>query len=409
MQSLDKNTSEKEILVISHVNPFTGLSGQSQRVFNTLMALGCVGFHIKLITMHKALAKPTKLELLLKNCKEIEVEFLEEPRHMKFMALWFKFLPWLGYGKSSNFELPFVFEKRLNKIPAGKGIVLFEYWHLYASAKRLSRIGYTTICDTHNILSGSFKVYLEENRILPNWYRKFLFNSYRKLEFNKALKSFDKLIAINQEEQLIYKKEFPFKEIFYCPMGIDFSCFSKPKSVKSNKLVILYYGGLGNPRNTNEAIAVYEYFVKENTNIDEYRVVGSNPTARLKDFIKVNPRISLTGFVNDLSCVFADVTLAIIPFWGKFGFRSRIIELMYYNIPVLTTSESVWGMGFTSDVDIFLFENYEEMKLKAERLIKNQNLLEDVSKAAKLKIENTYSYATTYELLAKRLFNMNGL
>jgi glycosyltransferase involved in cell wall biosynthesis len=408
MQSLENNYSEKEILVISHVNPFTGLSGQSQRVFNTLMALGYVGFRIKLITMHKALAEPEKFELLLKNCKEIEVEFLEEPKHMKFMALWFKFLPWLGFGKSSNFELPFVFEKRLKKIPPGKGIVLFEYWHLYASARQLSKIGYTTICDTHNILSGSFKEYLDEIRILPNWYRKFLFKSYQKLEFNKALKSFDKLIAINQEEQYIYRNEFPSKEVFYCPMGIDFDSFSKPKSIKSNKLVILYYGGLGNPRNVNEAIAVYEYFVKENPNIDEYRVVGSNPPSHLKDFINVDPRIRLTGFVNDLSDVFADVTLAIIPFWGKFGFRSRIIELMYYHIPVLTTSESVWGMGFTPDEDIFLFGDYKEMKLKAEGLIKNQSLLEDVSRAAKLKIENTYSFASTYELFARKLLNMNS-
>jgi len=408
MQSLEKNNSEKEILVISHVNPFTGLSGQSQRVFNTLMALGYVGFRIKLITMHQALAEPSKFELLLKNCKEIEVEFLEEPKHMKFMALWFKFLPWLGFGKSSNFELPFVFEKRLKKISPGKGIVLFEYWHLYASARQLSNFGYTTICDTHNILSGSFKEYLDEIRILPNWYRKFLFKSYRKLEFNKALKSFDKLIAINQEEQYIYRNEFPSKEVFYCPMGIDFNSFSKPKSVKSNKLVILYYGGLGNPRNVNEAIAVYEYFVKENPDINEYRVVGSNPPSRLKDLIKVDSRISLTGFVNDLSDVFSDVTLAIIPFWGKFGFRSRIIELMYYHIPVLTTSESVWGMGFTPDEDIFLFEDYKVMKLKAEELIKNQNLLKDVSKAAKLKIENTYSFASTYELFARKLLNMNS-
>lgn len=408
MQNLPINPINKEILIVSHVNPFTGLSGQSQRVYNTLIAFGYVGFRIKLITMHKALVEPEKFERLLKNCKEIEVEFLEEPISMKLMALWFKFLPWLGFGKSSNFELPYVFEKRLNKITAGKGIVLFEYWHLHASAKRLSKIGYTTICDTHNILSGSFKEYLEEIRILPNWYRKYLFKSYQKLEFDKALKSFDKLIAINQEEQYIYNEKFPLKEVFYCPMGIDFNNFSKPKSIKGNKLVILYYGGLGNPRNVNEAIAVYEYFVKENPNIDEYRVVGSNPPSRLKDLIKVDPRIIVTGFVNDLSDVFSGITLAIIPFWGKFGFRSRIIELMFYHIPVLTTSESVWGMGFTPDKEIFLFEDYKEMKLKAETLIKNQSLLEDVSRAAKLKIENTYSFASTYELFARKLLYMNS-
>jgi glycosyltransferase involved in cell wall biosynthesis len=158
----------------------------------------------------------------------------------------------------------------------------------------------------------------------------------------------------------------------------------------------------------NEAIAVYEYFVKENPHISEYRVVGSKPPSRLKDLIKVDPRISLTGFVNDLSDVFADVTLSIIPFWGKFGFRSRIIELMYYNVTVLTTPESVWGMGFTQDKDIFLFGDYKEMNLKAGELIMNRSLLDDVSKAAKLKIENTYSFASTYELFARKLLNMNS-
>jgi hypothetical protein len=81
---------------------------------------------------------------------------------------------------------------------------------------------------------------------------------------------------------------------------------------------------------------------------------------------------------------------------------------MYYNVPVLTTPESVWGMGFTQDKDIFLFEDYKEMNLKAGELIMNRSLLDDVSKAAKLKIENTYSFASTYELFARKLLNMNS-
>ena len=82
--------------------------------------------------------------------------------------------------------------------------------------------------------------------------------------------------------------------------------------------------------------------------------------------------MKVPGYVEDLSSILSDVDLAVIPFEGKYGFRSRLIELMYYGIPVLTTEDAIWGMGFTPGIDIFIFHPNENLGDKIMQLLNDE-------------------------------------
>jgi glycosyltransferase involved in cell wall biosynthesis len=134
-----------------------------------------------------------------------------------------------------------------------------------------------------------------------------------------------------------------------------------------------------------------------------YTIVGSSPSAELIQITVKDPRVKVTGFVEHLESVLQGHILAIIPFEGKFGFRSSIIELMFYGSPVLTTEDGVWGMGFQNGIDILLFNTSEQLVHSIEQSIKDPKQLASIALRAQNKVEQEFSFEATYQKLAKEI------
>ena len=395
------------IAIVSHVNPFSSGSGQVQRVYNTLLALALDWNRIIIYTLEAKQSNPERENRIIQLNPGVQIKYLQQSSWLKLLKPVFYFLPYLGFGKPSNWILPFIFKQLVKQDFKQYDCVLFEYWYLYKLAGKIKSPETMVVCDTHNILLGSFKEYIWSKK-LPAFYKKYLVNRYRYLEFNKALKnSFDALIAINKEEEAIYKNQFPGKKILYCPMGVKLPAYFPAKIDKpKGSYTVAYYGGLSNPRNTAAAIQVYTALIKssqfENKNF-AYKIIGSNPPKVLSNLVLSNPAITLTGFVEDLSTVLSDVDLAVIPFEGKFGFRSRIIELMYFGIPVLTSPDAVWGMGFTAGVNIFNYNPGDDIANEIMRLLNDRDNRERVACNAKKYVEQEFTFEATYKNLSKEL------
>ena len=106
----------------------------------------------------------------------------------------------------------------------------------------------------------------------------------------------------------------------------------------------------------------------------------------------------MLGFVEDLSFAFQNIDLAVIPFEGKYGFRSRLIELMHYGIPVLTTNDAVWGMGFEHNLNIIIYK--DDLPFAIKNSLNDYNLRNRVAVNAKKKIEEEFTFETTYQKFA---------
>ena len=157
---------------------------------------------------------------------------------------------------------------------------------------------------------------------------------------------------------------------------------------------ILYYGGLGSERNSNACIQVVDTLKNiKGLNI-KLKIIGSNPPLFLQKYVSGNNHVALQGYVQNLEQEFCDVDLAVIPFEGKYGFRSRLIELIHFGIPILTTKDAVWGMGFTNCKDIILYEN--NLPKSIESALIDYNLRQNVIVNAKKKIEQEFTFEKTY-------------
>jgi glycosyltransferase involved in cell wall biosynthesis len=404
------NKNRLHLLIYSSVNPFAEGSGQIQRVYNSLLALAKEWDTITLITINKNTSKQNRVDEVLGINPSIKTVYLDYPFRLKILSQFFKILPYLGFGKLSNWELPVIFNQYKTNEEEKVDAVLFEYWHLYKLARSYKSKGIPVFCDTHNILLGSYKEYISEKKNLPAFYKNYLIRRYENLEFNIALApSFDVIIAINKEEEKVYKSQFPTKRILYAPMGIKYPVkqYLTNSVATNNTPSFIYYGGLSNRRNVQSAIQVYTSLLEINGLDFTYTIIGSNPSEDLYQIATKDPRVKVTGYVDQLESALQGHTLAIIPFEGKYGFRSRIIELMYYGVPVLTTEDGVWGMGFQSGIDILLFNSSDSLSLKIEQAIKDPEKLVRIALNAQNKVEQEFSFEATYQKLAKEIKQYN--
>jgi len=136
------------------------------------------------------------------------------------------------------------------------------------------------------------------------------------------------------------------------------------------------------------------------------RIAGSGNADFLKPLF--NELVTeVMGFVADLGAATTDVQLAVIPWQGKYGFRSRIIELMALGIPVLTTYDAVWGMGLTNGNQLLLINDFEKEALPVlERLLQDRSELQAMALRARRFVEEVYSYEESYGRLGVKLSSL---
>jgi glycosyltransferase involved in cell wall biosynthesis len=229
---------------------------------------------------------------------------------------------------------------------------------------------------------------------------------YQRQEFKHALPSFDYLVSINKEEDLVLRNEFGEQNILFCPMGIDLGKFTfTARDFAAQKFCCLFYGVLSS-HNNKRALRQLAQVVKQlqaTPQSFKLKIAGSGDSGFLKPLFDESVT-EVMGFVADLGAATTDVQLAVIPWQGKYGFRSRIIELMALGIPVLTTYDSVWGMGLTHGIQLLLVNDFEQEAAELlGRLQNDRRQLEAMAARAREFVEEVYSYENSYQSLGAAL------
>ena len=403
----------KKLLLITHINPFSGHSGQSQRVKYMLQALQHdFDVHV-LFGTYDEKQKTGFIDGIGRSNFKVKASAFTHRRRCwdKIGAVYCEYVVGL---KSSNYFIAKLldYDSLQTQVKvADYDVVFFEYWHAYKTARKINRShpGIATICDTHNILSATYGLYVNAHavkKMFSAWYQK----KYNHIEFKEALPSFSHLIAINLAEYETLLKSFGKEKVWYCPMGVDLSLFADaPAYAPRLPFVVLYYGGLGSLHNQNAAIEVYKNFVQPAVSQGlavQYKIVGSNPPSNFVQHFD-EKIVTIIGFSSRLTDAFAGVSLAIIPWQGKYGFRSRLIELSACGVPIFTASDAVWGMGYEHGKTAFVFDDMDGHAYDSfVSLYDKSDTLARVSQQAKQFVNAQYAYQNTYVAFSQKLKQM---
>lgn len=399
-----------KLLIISHVSPWPGDSGQQLRVRYTL-EVAVRAFQVDFLTIAPVgKRKEVEEQLAASGCQPLVLS--SRLINGSFSKLRFYIgasLFALRTGmKDSNYQIgklelcPARIRSAIG--PRDYDLVLYEYFHAVDSVSVFRNMGVPVILDMHNVLWKSRKERLNEKAAWPAWLKRASLHRYRRGE-ETAWDQFDALIAINRSEQdLIQARLRPAQKLFYAPMGTDLSrwpaCWEPAKPLR-----LAYYGGLASPHNEAAALRCYERvmpLIWQRIPDAELWLVGSNPTERLRRLTS-DPRVKVTGFVAKVQEVLKTMSLVLCPWAGTYGFRSRIVEVMALGVPVVATPAAVDGMELESGRGIILADSDQKMAENGLRLMLSPNELATQSRLARSEMERLYSLESTYGRLMTEL------
>jgi glycosyltransferase involved in cell wall biosynthesis len=404
-------TTKPNLLIVSSVYPFPGFAGQQQRVLNKLKAFN-VEFTTTFVTNAPAASIDEVHRKLLEYCNNAIV----------FPSLYGRSLSTkLGYRlraliynakhglKLSNYiinkvEFPPERLKPLLLTNQYDG-ALFEYWHAVDAVDLFVQNRIPTILDMHDILWKSRTRQLDTMPFMPPWWKKRSIELY-KFHEESAWKDFDALIAINSAEaDYVRNKVSEQIQIFYAPMGVDLTQWPYAWSPVQPPRIV-YYGGLGSVHNQQDALFCAEKIMPiiwAELPDTELWLVGSNPPPLLKALTSKDSRIKVTGYVQDVQDVLKTATLALCPWTGTYGFRSRLIEMMSIGIPIVASSDAVYGMDLDSERGLFLRDNAESMAEMSLHLLNHPLVASEQSRLAHDQVKTKFDFANTYGRLALEL------
>jgi glycosyltransferase involved in cell wall biosynthesis len=399
---------KKRLLVLSHVLPLPGASGQQQRVKNTLIALR----EFFDVTFATVAAPGTQNEIekqLAAFCDKVIClpSLYNQSRFSKLFHLGIGFVKSRAASlKLSNYiigELEFSPARIAARFEKEKyDLVLFEYWHAFQSTDVFRRQNIPCVLDMHNILAQS---YIERGqfRYLPNQWRLRQINRYAAAEI-KAWNYFNAIIAINAEE---YKKVGRAinrqTKIFYAPMGIDLNRWNFAWTPHQNPPRVAYYGGLGSRHNQQSALSCYRKIMPrlwQKFPETQFWIVGGNPPRSIEKLAVRDVRVKVTGYVENPQDILRTMTAVICPWTGIYGFRSRLVEVMAAGVPLVTTSDAVYGMELENERGVLIAEDDAGMSEKLSKLLADHSFAERQSRFARNAVERLYSFEKTYRKLA---------
>ncbi len=286
--------------------------------------------------------------------------------------------------------------------PASFDLVLYEYWHTCGSTQLFQQHQVPCVLDMHDML---WRVVERRLRCwpLPEGVRQRRVQLYRQQE-EVAWQRYDALIAINRSEQSYVQEKIPGKPVFYTPMGIDLARWNY-RWEPAGPPRLAFYGAMSNLGNQNGVRRCVETIlprVWQKRPETEFWIIGGNPPADVQRLTQ-DPRIHVTGFVADVAATLATMTAVLCPWQGQFGFRSRLIEVMATGAPVVASPDAVYGMDLAAGEGLFLADSDDGLATHCLALLNDPGWARQQSLSARRQIEEQFSFAATYGVLARAL------
>jgi glycosyltransferase involved in cell wall biosynthesis len=243
------------------------------------------------------------------------------------------------------------------------------------------------IIDCHDVFQA---LRLQQTGIL----RRMLETSIEKLDYSNA----DLLLAVSESERkyLVYMG-FKKNKIQVIPNGVDTKSF-----VKSNKhselpgkyglegsRIVTFVGNLDylpNREAINALSSVITPRVLEKIRNVRFLVVGKS-----QDKIEL-PRLTFTGFVEDVSEILNNSDVAVAPLFHGSGTRLKILEYFSCSLPVVSTSIGAEGLDVENGVNILIEDDLENFSLRIVELLKNEQLSTALGNAARALVKSTYDW-----------------
>lgn len=301
-----------------------------------------------------------------------------------------------------NFQLPILcsvrYDRRIKKFLKGNSqnynSIILDFTQNINYLKDIKEV--KKILIEHDISFQAFerKMNNEKNYLRKLFYR-FEYKRLKKYE-ETMLGKFDLVIVQNDKDyKLIEGKNRNIKIL-----KPFFNKFLIEPRKRNKEINIGFFGAMNRVENEEAVIFFLDKIWKkiQKKNIYFY-IIGANPSEKLKKVVSNYSNVILTGFIEKVEEYFSILDIGVIPLLRGAGIKIKTVEMLYSEIPIVSTKIGVEGILVEDEKDYLLANSAEEFIKEINSLIENKNLYEKIKNNLKEKKEKLIIGKTISELL----------
>lgn len=208
-----------------------------------------------------------------------------------------------------------------------------------------------------------------------------------------------KVIAVSEADKTKMLSLVPALNVTIVPNGAgeDLVALWGKRKVDFKKPIVLYQGNFSWLQNVEAAtILAKEVFPIIKRQIPSARcwIVGQGVKTKIGNLkgegIEVHDLE--TSDTEGVRRAYQEATVFLAPLLGPGGTRLKILGAMAAGVPVVTTKIGIEGIEAKDSEEVFISESWSEMAKTTVKLIQDQNLYEQVIRAARKLIVEKYSW-----------------
>jgi glycosyltransferase involved in cell wall biosynthesis len=231
----------------------------------------------------------------------------------------------------------------------------------------------------------------------------------------KAAHAVDQLwVCSSHDARLMHELYKPAATIHIVPNAVDVDSYATartrtyhlPERGGTTKRTLIFPAMFAYPPNI-EAVTflLEEIFPRLATSSPDCQLllVGSMPTARMREAAQRDPRIVVTGPVPDIRPYLAAAALMVVPLFQGSGTRFKILEAFAAQVPVVSTTKGVEGLAAVDGTHVLIAESANEFVAAIQRLWRDENVAQRLAARGLELVRQHYSWEETNRQITKAL------
>ncbi len=127
-----------------------------------------------------------------------------------------------------------------------------------------------------------------------------------------------------------------------------------------------------------------------------FLVVGRNPSGRVRQLAKNDPRIVVTGFVEEPSHFLSRASVAVAPLRMGGGIKVKVLESMAHRLPTVLSPVAAEGIGGTDGQHYLLCRSEEEFAESVVRLLSDSKLAKTIGEGGYRLVAAEFDFARSF-------------
>lgn len=195
----------------------------------------------------------------------------------------------------------------------------------------------------------------------------------RVFRYESILGNYNLALVCSREDKAWLEQEKHLQNVALLPNGVDLQTFVAEQHDYSNNKTILFTGNMDYAPNVDAVIYfVGEIFplIKKQVPDAVFIIAGQRPVKKVLELAAKD--VTVTGFVKDLSAMYAAASIVVAPLRFGAGTQNKVLEAMAMGVPVVSRNIGFNGLNIESGEGVILAMETEAFASACVSLLQSQ-------------------------------------